>query len=477
MSERRPLSRGRLVLFAVLATVGFFVATEVVLTITSSLVYRSKVTQLNPDLAPREDGDGMLRLMTLGDSLTAGQGTAPEYAYPRQLEKLLQHLNPNDRSEVVNLGVFALNTSRLSDLLPGWLETYEPDIVVVLSGCNNSWNYNNSHLVDLDLLDRPALLQLLDETRTYRFLRLALKRKRGTDTTTLVRPPQAPTTLASLPKDMQVMVDDTAATHEGQPQMFYDEGALTELFRYDLDLILERTRAGGAQLIVLTYPFEVNGFEHREELFRWANTNDVVVADVLNAFDDVIDNHPTLDPFSADRGHPNKLGYGVVATEVYKAIRANPQLTGGRTLAEPPDPLEDALGDVAYLEDAHARLVSHLERNPGDFRLWETRANVEVELQRWKHAERSFHRAFELSRAGPQYVEALSWLYGMRGNEEDIAWLKSEVARLQSHRSDIEDLLDIIDRRGSDVIAQRRAGTARPSPGVLPTVGPSARGQ
>ncbi|MCO4773994.1 MAG: hypothetical protein KDA24_28435, partial [Deltaproteobacteria bacterium] len=410
-SERRPLTLGRKVLFAVLVTVAFFAVTETVLTLTSSLVYRSKVTELNPDLAPREDGDGLLRLMTLGDSLTAGQGTAPEYAYPRQLETLLQELNPDARSEVVNLGVFALNTSRLADLLPNWLETWEPDVVVVLSGCNNSWNYNNSHLAELGLLDRPALLQLLDTTRTYRFLRLALKRKSGTDTTTLVRAPEAPTTLASLPRDMQVMVDDTAATHEGQNLMFVDEGALTELFRHDLDLMLATTRAAGAQLIVLTYPFEVNGFEHREELFRWGRANDVVVADLQAAFDNVLDEHPTLDPFSADRGHPNKLGYGVVATTVYEAMAANPRLANGRALAAPPDPL-NAGRDVAYLEEALRRLVASLRGAPSDFRLWETRGNIEVELERWEDAERSFRQAFELSRAGPQYVEALSWLYG-----------------------------------------------------------------
>lgn len=471
----RALTLSRKLLFALVATLGFFVLTEGTLHVIAAVVHSVRVTKLNPSLNPRVDGDGVLRLMTLGDSLTAGQGTAPQYAYPRQLERLLQDLNPEQRSEVINLGVFALNTSRLVDLLPGWLEEYRPDVVVVLSGCNNSWNYMNSHLGDLGMLDRPLLQQLLDQTKTYRFLRLTLRRKKGP--ISIVRAPVQPTRLSSLPTDMQVLVDETAATHEGQPEMFVDEGALIELFKYDLALILEHTRASGAELIVLTYPFEVNGFEHRDELLRWGRENGVVVADVQERFADLEDDRPEIDPFSADRGHPNALGYGVVATEVYRQMAAHSRLPGGRALAPAPDPVANPPNDVAYLEEAHARLLASLERTPNNFRVWETRGNIEVELERWADAEHSFRRAFELSRAGPQYVEALSWLYGMRGDEDDIRWLRSGVARLQSHRSDIDDLLDIIEERGTRMIEKRRRGEAPATPGMLLTVTGSARGR
>ena len=51
-----------------------------------------------------EKAEGVFRVVTFGDQVTVGQGTAPKYSYPRQLEKLLQLKNPDGKFEVVNNG-------------------------------------------------------------------------------------------------------------------------------------------------------------------------------------------------------------------------------------------------------------------------------------------------------------------------------------------------------------------------------------
>jgi lysophospholipase L1-like esterase len=182
--------------FAAGATVLFFLVVELLLRTTGAVIRAVRVTAWNP---PRS-GDTTLRIMTVGDSLTAGQGTAPEYSYPRQLESILRAANPTLAVEVVNQGVYALNSSRLADLLPGWLDEHRPDVLVVMSGCNNSWNYENSHLGVLGLDDRPAVQRVLDHSKLYRVLRVALKRKRGP--ISIVAQPQPIRDGMALPSDL-----------------------------------------------------------------------------------------------------------------------------------------------------------------------------------------------------------------------------------------------------------------------------------
>lgn len=445
----RPLSFGKRVAFAGLAFLLFFGASEALLWGVANVLYQRNVAGLNP--GERVD-DGVFRIATFGDSVTAGQGTAPAYSYPRQLETLLRESNPDGLFEVVNQGVYALNSSRLADLLPGWLEQHDPDLIVVMPGCNNGWNYTNSHLVDLGLLDRHPALQLLDRTRTYRFLRRALKRRKGT--ISILEPPEPPISDGMiLPPDMAPEVDGTAATHERQMQLFVDRAALDELLAYDLALITERATEYGSKILLMSYPFEPYGHDHRGVLLDFARKKDLLSADNFAVFEDLAKTRPDLDPFSADRGHPNALGYRLVAHNIYESMRAR-QDDLGLTLAEPPDPLAE-FKDQAYLEQSLSDLVVETAKPEADEYTWEARGHVEIELDRWSDAEASFRRAFELSRGAPQFFESLVYLYFRTGEQDKLLSIRDEMLKLSGDRSDIDDIIEGMEEDMADFNAAR----------------------
>ena len=439
----RSLSRRRRIGFALVALLGFFVFSEVALWGVSRVAYYAKVGRFNPEVGAPRSGD-VFRIATFGDSVTAGQGTAPRYSYPQQLQSLLNEANGGG-FEVVNHGVFALNSSRLADLLPGWLEQTKPDLIVVMVGCNNGWNYRNSHLGQIGLLDRPLLLQWLDRTRTYRFLRLLIKRRKGGITINEAPEPVLYDAVRISPS-IRPPVDGTAATNEGQPQLFADPAALEELLQYDYSLILERAQAAGAELVLMAYPFEPYGHEHRDVTITFGGRNGVPFVDNFTSFEHNHRVHKDLDLFSADRGHPNATGYRVVAANIYDVLRRN-QDRYGLKLAPAPDPLAD-FKDRDYLTALLAEVRTSSGMPAADEYTWEARGHIERELELWRDAETSFRTAFTLSGGAPQYYESLAWLFVREKNWDGLRRLKDEMADVRGERSDIEDLLEMYTEDG-----------------------------
>jgi len=84
---------------------------------------------------------GAFTIVCLGDSLVEGVGAGPGKSFPAQLEVLFKQQMPEKRVTVINQGRVTENTSQLLQKLPGILESMKPDLVIVLSGGANYWNY------------------------------------------------------------------------------------------------------------------------------------------------------------------------------------------------------------------------------------------------------------------------------------------------------------------------------------------------
>ncbi len=82
-------------------------------------------------------------ILCVGDSLTYGLGALPENSYPRQLERLLRAETGRPYT-VFNAGVCGDNTRLLLDRLPARLVETRPDVVLVLVGSANLWNFSGS---------------------------------------------------------------------------------------------------------------------------------------------------------------------------------------------------------------------------------------------------------------------------------------------------------------------------------------------
>lgn len=138
-----------------------------------------KVYQLNTQVARRYFNPGKMTLPTLypetirvdkqphtfrifclGGSTTAGFPFDAQVPFPQQLKYLLTQAHPNTEFEVINLGLSAINSYSVLDLLPEVLDK-QPDLIVVYMGHNEFYGAygsasaisigQNRHLIRLTL--------------------------------------------------------------------------------------------------------------------------------------------------------------------------------------------------------------------------------------------------------------------------------------------------------------------------------------
>jgi len=109
-------------------------------------------------------------VLCIGDSNTYGIGAGSDGDYPSQLEGILNAQRSSEqRVAVVNGGVAGANTTMMLDALPGFLESTEPDLVILLAGTTNLSNfYGYERWRDGD----SAGVRLREALRSLRVVRL-----------------------------------------------------------------------------------------------------------------------------------------------------------------------------------------------------------------------------------------------------------------------------------------------------------------
>ena len=138
--------------------------------------------------APDADNPGTRRILCLGDSYTHGGLVDDDETYPAYLQKTLDKTYGPGAFRVFNQGVCETNTTELIAYLPGVLEKYRPDLVILLVGSANlfnpwefdkhrkddwksrlkSWFYDRRvvqmlRLMSMSFMETPALEENLEE--------------------------------------------------------------------------------------------------------------------------------------------------------------------------------------------------------------------------------------------------------------------------------------------------------------------------
>jgi len=115
---------------------------------------------------------GVYTILCLGDSFTYGIGAISEKSYPKQLEYMLWKRFPEKRILVVNGGMPTYNTAQILHDLPSNIKSVNPNLIILLAGDANSWNFWGYHeyLKGKNLFS--ALYNQLYRVRLYKLIKL-----------------------------------------------------------------------------------------------------------------------------------------------------------------------------------------------------------------------------------------------------------------------------------------------------------------
>jgi lysophospholipase L1-like esterase len=158
------------------ALVILFVALELSLRVGGWLYsfYERSHTQC---LSARSPGDlSTQTILCVGDSFTQGAGAGPRESYPQQLESILLRTGFRD-VRTINQGVGGITSSIALKKMPKLLATYKPKIVLLLIGCNDFWNLEDSNYFFLYQSRIPfaaSVQQMLNKSKLYKLLKIAL---------------------------------------------------------------------------------------------------------------------------------------------------------------------------------------------------------------------------------------------------------------------------------------------------------------
>jgi lysophospholipase L1-like esterase len=118
---------------------------------------------LYPQPFEKEKSAGTIRIFCLGGSTTEGFPFDEQVPFPQQLKFMLQESLPDRNIEVINLGISAVNSYTVADLLPEVIQM-QPDAIIIYMGHNEFYgvfgsasglsNINNHYLVKTYLLLR-----------------------------------------------------------------------------------------------------------------------------------------------------------------------------------------------------------------------------------------------------------------------------------------------------------------------------------
>ena len=250
-----------------------------------------------------------ISILALGESTTGGSWVQPDQSYPAQLERILARRYHRPVC-VVFPPHFGQNTSQMLNRMDRYLDTYAPRLVVLMCGVNNTWSLDESHIaqfLDTSSISNPRLVLrlFLDRFRVFKLARMVLYDMNWRS--------QANLELQGTPKFTPWPPPD-----ENNAFGSANREAFLRMWRYEVGEMIDRSRARGAAVVLMTYPnYDFPPIAEFEALAARKNV-------VLQRNDQLF--KPLLEPagfayyFFADGHHPQPEGYGMLASELAHLI-------------------------------------------------------------------------------------------------------------------------------------------------------------
>lgn len=254
-----------------------------------------------------------LRVLCLGDSNTYGLWVERNQAYPQQLAAVWNERIKAPKLEVLNLGLPGANSSRLVRELPYLIETYAPDILIVMVGVNDYWTLPVP--IDDVPTTRPPVSFLKRHSLIYRLYYL-IRRARQSSETEIILDPNSTITGRGEHK-IRVGDREFQLGYESDP-VFYDGDS--NALRDNLRRLVGLARDAGTPLYLMNYPA-------RHKFYRFANIVITAVAnetgtpliDLRSVFVPICPQQDCPETLFPD-AHPKPRGYRIVAETILQRL-------------------------------------------------------------------------------------------------------------------------------------------------------------
>ena len=246
----------------------------------------------------REAQSEDFNIICLGDSFTYGISTESIYAYPAQLERMLNGAHLSRNFKVFNLGVPGSNSSQQLRYLKSIFSKYKNiNLVIVLTGANDNWNFADSNIYELtkkgNRRNGSATINLeavLLKTRLYKMLKIVALHLQG--------------------KSPELNLFNR--TRENRD---FGRETVISLLAYNLKGMVEAAQANNAGIILQNYPHA------RSESFKDISVKlGVPLVDNYANFQERLNEVKKKDLFIFDNAHPNANGYRIMAEAIFKVI-------------------------------------------------------------------------------------------------------------------------------------------------------------
>ncbi|MBN2055927.1 SGNH/GDSL hydrolase family protein [bacterium] len=245
---------------------------------------------LGEEVRPEKEPD-VFRIICLGDSITFGFGVHSSQTFAHRLQRLLNDTRTPVVYEVWNAGVPGYSSLQGRRYFHSELAAYEPDVVTVCFGRNDSrfLHQEGGYLPDREVRIQPAwitgLRGLMNHSRIYQFLRAGFITVRRLSVET---PDQLAQVSRVTPKE----------------------------FRENIDSLLDEITARGATPVLLTAPVRLPRIGNYNDILRdVAATRGLILVDTERSFNE-IGNERLL----VDDCHPNPLGHEYIAGRLFRAM-------------------------------------------------------------------------------------------------------------------------------------------------------------
>ncbi len=270
---------------------------------------------VSPLLAGLRGGanDADFTVLCVGDSHTYGLHLPAPFSYPAQLQG---KLDPEGRTiGVLNYGVPGRNSAALLRELPRYLEENVPDVVCILVGYNDSWNFDGETASGRD--DASSIGRAASALRTVRLVRLLRLRARGRE----VAAPEV------IERDGRVIIVDGGherpAALGGTAFGVVDGDALRRKVAANLAAMIRLVREAHATPVLLTYETENQPVfvDLNENVRAVAAEHEVPLVDTATPMRERIAAMGYAELFFDD-DHPRAHGNELIAAEVARRLVA-----------------------------------------------------------------------------------------------------------------------------------------------------------